>query len=184
MRLLTSGSRVIWLLTVALAASLGALAAVFTTLALAPRPTAELPLYATATDAGTSMSMATGFIDGDMEGVFILDFVTGELAGIVLNSNKPDLIGGLFKTNVVKDLGVEADKKPAYRLVTGAANFVVGKAGAKQPGRCVVYVLDENSGNFAGYGFEWNPLAAKMKEFQAGPLVPLCKSKVGAAKGA
>jgi hypothetical protein len=104
------------------------------------------------------------------------------LAGIVLNSNKPDMIGGLFKTNVVKDLGVAADKKPAYLMTTGLANFIIAKAGAAQPGRCVVYVLDQNSGNFVGYGFEWNPAAAKVGKFQAGALVPLVKSKVGGVK--
>lgn len=181
MRLVTISSRAFLFLVVALAGSVGMLVGVGGMLALRPEPAGELPLYASATDTGTSMSMATGLVD-DMEGIFFLDFVTGELAGIVLNVNKPDMIGGLFKTNVIKDLGVAADKKPAYLMTTGLASFAVGKAGPKQPGRCVVYVLDQNSGNFVGYGFEWSPAAAKAKEFQAGVLLPLVKNKVGGVK--
>jgi hypothetical protein len=183
MRRITISSSVLLLLVIALAASLGAVGGVFTTLALQPGPVKEIPLYASATDTGTSVAMATGLIDADMEGVFLLDFKTGQLAAVVINSQNPKMIGGLLKANVAADLGVEAEKRPAYLMVTGLANFNVPKVGAEQMGKCVVYVLDQNSGNFVGYGFMWNPLAAKAAKPQEGTLVPLVKSKLGGAAG-
>jgi hypothetical protein len=68
MRSITISSRAFLFLVVALAGSLGSLAGIVATLALQPSPIRELPLYASATDTGTSMSMATGLVD-DMEGV-------------------------------------------------------------------------------------------------------------------
>jgi hypothetical protein len=141
----------------------------------------ELPLYATATDTGSSMSMATGPIDDEVEGVFFLDFLTGELAGVVVASRKPNMINGIFKTNVIKDLGVEADKKPDYLMTTGAATFV-GQSGQQQPGRCVVYVLDQNTGNFAGYGFTWNKTFASSLRQQTGAFIKLISANARAQK--
>jgi hypothetical protein len=127
------------------------------------------------------MSMATGAIDDEMEGVFFLDFLTGELACVVIASRKPNMINGVFKTNVIKDLGVEADKKPDYLMVTGAATFV-GQTGQQQPGRCVVYVLDQNTGNFAGYGFTWNKTFASSLRAQSGALLKLIAANARAQK--
>jgi hypothetical protein len=157
-------------------------AGVFATLAMQPpAQTIELPLYAAATDTGSAMSMATGPIDEEMEGVFFLDFLTGDLGCVVVFARKADAIGGLFKTNVIKDLGVEADKKPAYLMTTGAATFT-GKTGQSQPGRCVVYVLDQNTGNFVGYGFNWNRTLASSLRPQEGLLVKLVSGNARAQK--
>ena len=127
------------------------------------------------------MSMATGLIDEEMEGVFFLDFLTGDLACVVLASRKPNMINGIFKTNVIKDLSVDADKKPNYLMVTGGATFV-GQTGQQQPGRCVVYVLDQNTGNFAGYGFMWNRTAATSLRAQGGAFIKLIAENARAQK--
>ena len=143
-------------------------------------PVAELPLFATASDTGESMSMATGPIDDEMEGVFFLDFVTGELACAVLNSRTAKL-GAIFKTNVIKDLGIEEAKKPAYLMTTGGATFV-GRTGNSQPARCVVYVCDQNTGNFAGYSLAWNRNAAQKAVMQIDALRLLYAGNARAVK--
>jgi hypothetical protein len=143
-------------------------------------PIAELPLFAGASDTGESMSMATGPIDDEMEGLFILDFMTGELACAVLNS-RTAAMGGVFKTNVIKDLGIEEAKKPAYLMTTGAATFV-GRTGNSQPARCVVYVCDQNTGNFGAYSLSWNRTAAQKGVMQTGALVILHKDNARAVK--
>ena len=141
-------------------------------------PLIELPLHATASDTGETMSMATGPIDDEMEGVFFLDFITGELACAVLNSRTAKL-GGIFKTNVIKELGIEEAKKPAYLMTTGRATFV-GRTGQQQPARCIIYVCDQNTGNFAAYSLTWNRTAAQKGVLQSGPLVLLHKDKARA----
>ncbi len=135
------------------------------------QPAFELPLFATATDTGTSMSMATGPIDETMEGVFFLDFVSGELTCAVLNyrTAKP---GGFFRTNVIKTLGIDEQKKPSYLMTTGAASFIGFKQGQNQPSQTVVYVCDQTTGRFAGYSFMWNTTLATRGTFQQGEFLP------------
>ena len=162
--------------------STGMLVGVVTTLALdqPQTPAVELPLFATASDTGETMSMATGPIDDEMEGVFFLDFVTGELACAVLNSRTAK-IGGIFKTNIIKDLGIEEAKKPAYLMTTGAATFI-GRTGNNQPARCVVYVCDQNTGNYGAYSLTWNRTLAQKATLQAGALILLHKDNARAVK--
>ena len=158
----------------------GMIAGTFATLAFhqPANPLTELPLYATATDTGESMSMATGPIDDEMEGVFFLDFITGELTLAVMNARTAKL-GGVFKTNVIRDLGIDEAKEPAYLMTTGQATFV-GRTGNQQPARCIVYVCDQNTGHFAAYSLSWNRTMAQKGTPQSGPLILLHKDKARA----
>lgn len=121
-------------------------------------------LHATGSHGGDTFAMATGPVDSDVEGLFMLDFLTGELHCRLLYPHRVGQyaqIGGFpaqARYNVIADLGVQAGKKPDYVLVTGGANFTRGTA-AMTPGSCVVYVADANSGNFAAYGFMFNRTA-------------------------
>jgi len=155
----------------------GMMVGMFATLSFQASPAsdaamAELPLFATATDTGESMSMATGPVDDEMEGVFFLDFVTGTLSAAVINSRTGKL-GGVFKTNVIKDIGVEEAKKPSYLMTTGAANFVGFKRGSQEPANTVVYVCDENTGKFVAYSFMWDRTLASRGALQSGTFARL-----------
>ena len=132
-------------------------------------------LHATATDSGETFAMATGAIDGEIEGLFILDFLTGELQCFVLNSRtaKPS---GWFKRNVVADLGVDATKAPKYLMVTGGANFR-GSSGNARPAQCLCYVCDANTGNYAAYSFPWSQTAANVAAVQAAPMLLIASGK-------
>lgn len=128
----------------------------------------ETLLHATASHSGKSMAMATGLVDDDAEGVFILDYLTGDLHCYVLNPRYfPVQWGGVFKTNVIQDLGVQQGKDPNYVMVTGQTQFMRGNLEA-QPAGCVVYVADANTGNFAAYGLGWNRTAARTRAVQQG----------------
>ena len=150
--------------------SAGMVAGVVATLAVGQRQqtAVEFPLYASASDTGESLSMATGLIDGEMEGAFFLDFITGSLSCVVMNSRKADLVAGVFNTNVIRDLGVEESKKPSYLMTTALANFTGQKRGSMDLAKCIVYVCDENTGNFAGYTFYWDSTKASKGTFQGG----------------
>ena len=78
----------------------------------------ETLLNATATESSDSMAIATGFIDEDVEGLFVLDFITGNLQVFVINPRSGQL-GGMYAHNVAAVLG--AQKAPKYLLVTGQA---------------------------------------------------------------
>ncbi len=126
-------------------------------------------LHATATHSGESMAIATGPIDEDVEGLFILDYLTGDLQCFVLNP-RTYAWGGIFRYNVTQDLGVETGKRPNFAMVTGATNFLRGSAARGVPALSVVYVMDANTGNFAAYGIQWDRTAARAGTPQKGTL--------------
>jgi hypothetical protein len=124
-------------------------------------------LNATASHGADTMAIATGPID-DSEGLFVLDYLTGELTCYVLNSRSGKFDAG-FKSNVIQALGVEPAKKPKYLMVTGAANFPRGIGGSKL-GQCAIYVVDSNTGHFGVWGVPFSRQAAATGNAQWGPL--------------
>ena len=63
---------------------IGTLVAVRSAPATALSPPETL-LHATASHSGKSMAMATGLVDEEAEGVFILDYLTGDVQCYVIN---------------------------------------------------------------------------------------------------
>lgn len=132
----------------------------------------ETLLRATASHGGQTMAIATGPID-EGEGLFVLDFLTGELQCFVSNPRGGGKFFARFRANVVVPLGVEQGKKPDYALVTASVDFTPRPAGIARPGSCIVYVCDTNTGNIAAYGVPWNRNAASTNRLQQGALVLL-----------
>lgn len=128
----------------------------------------ETLLHATASHSGKSMAMATGYVDEEAEGLYILDYLTGDLQCWVLNPRTFQW-GGMYKYNVINDLGVQQGKEPNYVMVTGHIQFRRG-AGAQMPAMCAVYVADANTGNFAAYGMLWDRTMAAAGRAQQGTL--------------
>ena len=164
-----------WMLLAGLAMGLlvgvGMLIGTLVAVRSAPATALSLPetlLHATASHSGKSMAMATGLVDEESEGVFILDYLTGDLQCYVINP-RTFLWGGMFKSNVIQDLGVQQGKDPNYVMVTGQTQFLRG-TGVQAPAMCVVYVLDANTGNFAAYGLAWNKTMARGPQVQTDTL--------------
>ncbi|MCU0877144.1 MAG: hypothetical protein MUF06_05045 [Pirellulaceae bacterium] len=125
----------------------------------------ELKLRAVASHGNETFAIATGVVDEEVEGLFCLDFLTGDLKCYVLN-NRGRGVQGYFATNVLKDISVEKGKKPAYCLVTGSIRY---RGNPNTPG-CLVYVADANSGNFAAYSFGWARGASSAGISQSQPM--------------
>jgi len=117
--------------------------------------------------------MCTGPIADGMEGVFFLDFLTGDLQCLVPNS-RTGRVGGAYKYNVMADLGVEAGatKKPSFLMVTGVASFRTG-GGDVRPADSILYVADANSGNWVSYSLPWSRTTAATGQPQGGTLVKI-----------
>jgi len=135
----------------------------------------EVVLNATASHSGETFAMATGPIDSDVEGLFTLDYLTGELQCWVIYP-RMGKIGGRFKHNVIADLGVQQGKNPNYAMVTGQTNFTRGAA-QTTPAGCVVYVADANTGNFAAYTIFWNRTMYRANSAQTGAFTLLDAGK-------
>ena len=129
----------------------------------------EQVLHASTASGGDNFAVATGAIDQDAEGIFVLDFLTGNLQCSVLNRNTMKF-SALFRTNVAKDLGQTKNSK--YQMVTGLVNFRRG-GGTYRPGMSVVYVLDSSSGRLMAYGVPWLREAAATGRPQIGSLLPI-----------
>jgi hypothetical protein len=134
---------------------------------LAERWLGETRLHASGATGGKSIALATGIIDEGTEGVFVLDFLTGDLQCWVINPRAGRFFN-TFKTNVIADLGIEQGKTPDYAMTSGMVDFRGGAGSAF--GRSVVYVADGNTGNVACYAVPWNRAASTAVAPQAGVL--------------
>ncbi|MBW3595761.1 MAG: hypothetical protein KY475_00635 [Planctomycetes bacterium] len=144
---------------------------------LAERFLEETELHATGASGGKSLAIATGVIDEGTEGVFLLDFLTGDLQCWVINP-RAGRFTNMFKYNVIADLGVEQGKTPDYVMTTGVADFR-GPAGSAV-GRSLVYVADGNTGNVGCYAVPWNRQLAANMSVQMGALQPVAVGKARA----
>ncbi len=133
----------------------------------------EIPLQAVATDSGETFAIATGSVADEVEGIFTLDFLTGDLQCWVINS-RTNQIGGYFKYNVVADLGMDqGGRSPEFLMVTGRTGLR-GGGSTMRYSECVLYVADARSGNIAGYAVPWNRTIASRGP-QQGALIPIFK---------
>jgi hypothetical protein len=131
----------------------------------------EKRLHAAAAQGGSTLAVATGMIEQGIEGIFVLDFITGDLTGGVLNP-RTGQIGGLFRRNIAADLGVEQGKQPKYLMLTGHFD-AKGMVSNTRPAMSIVYVADENTGRYMGYMLPWNPQLINQNRPQLQALVPI-----------
>jgi hypothetical protein len=127
------------------------------------------PLYAVATDRVDTFAMATGFLDTDVEAVFLLDFLTGELHAIVLGK-QPGTFAGFFVANVAKDLGIDPQKNPKFMMVTGMIGLRRGGGTRTPPSAALCYVAEISSGKLAGYAVPWSSSMFSSGQQQNGPM--------------
>ncbi|MCC7084671.1 MAG: hypothetical protein IT427_06660 [Pirellulales bacterium] len=112
------------------------------------------PLHAVATHGADGFALATGLIDANIEGVYFLDYLTGDLKGAVLNLNNGQFTT-FYEYNVLRDLQVEGGKAPKFLMVTGLGELRL-RANQFQPGESIIYVMEATSGTLAAYAVPWN----------------------------
>lgn len=128
-----------------------------------------LPLLNAATAASSStMAVATGQISDNAEGIFFLDFITGDLQCLVYYPQM-GTFGARYYTNVLQQLP-GTGRNSQFLLVTGTS-ISIGSSGGPRPGNSLVYVTDATSGMFAAYAVPWDRTAESGRRLQSGPLV-------------
>lgn len=161
------------LATVALLASVSSCAALAVGFWLGKsQPAAVEPLpqiFADAATATDSMAVATGPVSKDAEGIFFLDFLTGDLQCLVYYP-RVGVFGARYFANVQQQLG--GGKNSKYLLVTGQAT-TPASSGTVRPGGSLVYVTDVTSGRFAAYIVPFDTTLESRRQSQAGSLVPV-----------
>jgi hypothetical protein len=127
---------------------------------------------AVATAVQDSFAVCTAPVGDDMEGVFILDFETGDISGGVLNQNTAKFTVG-YRHNILRDIGFKPGKvkNPKFLLVSGQVAFLGPEA--NKLGQSVLYVTDVATGVTAAYGVPWTTTAATGVAAGVSPLVLL-----------
>jgi hypothetical protein len=131
----------------------------------------ETPLEAVASSGGDSMAIATGHIDEGVEGLFVLDFITGQLTCQVINPRTGQL-AGLYQRSVAQDLGIEQGKQPKYLLVTGALEVRQAVSNVR-PAHSLVYVADVNTGRYVAYMLPFNKQLLDFNRTQISQMIPV-----------
>jgi len=130
----------------------------------------SVPLHASATQGLDKFAIATGLVDNEVEALYFLDFLTGELAAAVIDQ-KTGKFNALFKRNIAADFGA-VGKGARYLVVTGTANMPRGRANF-QYARSIVYVAEASSGQVAAYTIPWNSSFQAAGKAQQGEFQPL-----------
>ncbi len=128
------------------------------------------PLHAVSSDRTDTYAMATGPVDSEVEAVYLLDFLTGDLGAIVLGK-QPRSWTGFFRANVSTDLAIDPQKNPKFLMVTGMAGLRRAGGTREQPSSAVCYVAEIGSGKLAAYAIPWSPSRYAAGQTQSAPLV-------------
>lgn len=122
------------------------------------------PSYASATDRGETFAICTGAVDDDLEAIYFLDFLTGDLRALTISLRSSQFVG-YYQYNVAGDLAVETGKTPKYAMVTGYARLRQ-VSGQLRPSYGLIYVAEGSTGMVAVYSLPWNGnLAQAMKPY-------------------
>ena len=122
-------------------------------------------LTAATSDRNEKFGMCTVYVSENLEAVFVLDFLTGQLTGACLGLQGDRFVQS-FVANVGADLNVPPGAKAQYAMATGLAQ--IRATGQNQPAASVIYVAELNSGKVGCYGIPFrlpnakNPVPIKL----------------------
>ena len=132
-------------------------------------------LNADSASRGEQLSMATGFVDRDrgIEGLFVLDHLTGNIQCSIINPRNGE-IGGIYVANVNKDLELGKAGDADFVMTTGAFR-VEGRRGNERPADSICYVADGNSGRMVGYSLLYDKQSLLNNVQQQGALTVIAR---------
>lgn len=137
-----------------------------------------IPAHATATAAHDNFVIATGIMEDGTEGLFFLDFLTGDLKATVV-ANRGSGFNAYYKYNIANDFDLGAVQNPKYLMVTGMARNQQGRA-STQMAQCILYVVEATSGKLVAYGLPYSRSNQSAGKPQYGTFVPLAKASLRA----
>ncbi|MFQ5730687.1 MAG: hypothetical protein ACE5KM_01910 [Planctomycetaceae bacterium] len=124
------------------------------------------PVAAASNDRASKFGMMTTSMGLDVEGVFVLDYLTGRLTGAVMNT-RTGKFGVVYTRVVAADFGVNPKTKPQYAFVGGVA--ALSGRGAT-PANSVIYVGELTSGKVIAYAMKYTIPRGVVPRPQ--PLIP------------
>jgi hypothetical protein len=125
------------------------------------------PVAAASNDRDAKFGIMTTPIGLNVEGVFVLDYLTGRLSGAVMNGNTAKF-NHTYARSVAADFKVDPKATPHYAFVGGRA-ALAGKRGVS-PAGSIIYVGELSSGMVMAYGMNYN---ITQRAVPTQPFVPL-----------
>lgn len=123
---------------------------------------------ASATHGADNFAIATGMIDDNIEALYFLDFLTGDLRGAVV-SRRNGQFTGFFQYNVLADFDQVTDV-PRFLMVTGLADIPRGR-GPTQIGQSLIYVAEATSGQVFAYALPFDSTLNAAGKPQVGTFI-------------
>ena len=125
--------------------------------------------HAIAVDRNNKFAVATCPVNftNTVEAVFVLDFLTGQLQGRVLNPTVGKFMHSYFR-NVAADFSVDPKAEPQYTIVAGQATLT--SKGRQTNATGVVYIGELTSGKMICYRFLYTDTRVPLP---TQPLLPL-----------
>ena len=128
--------------------------------------------HAVATHGSDNFAIATGLVDDEIEALYFLDYLTGDLRGAIVNRRNGQFTG-YFRYNVLQDFEAIGDP-PRFLMVTGMANLPRG-SGPTQIGKALIYVAEASSGQVAAYVMPFNSTLNASGAYQSGQFVRVAR---------
>jgi hypothetical protein len=115
------------------------------------------PLHAVGNAGGDSFAIATGPMDEEVEAIYFLDFLTGDLSAAALNP-RLGRFNSLFQINVLASMQIDVSKNPKFLMITG----ILGMRRGAGPGvaQSVVYVAESTTGRVGAFVAPWDRAAS------------------------
>ncbi|MGQ0635072.1 MAG: hypothetical protein ACT4QC_10705 [Planctomycetaceae bacterium] len=115
------------------------------------------PAYANTVDRDKNFAiitvpvgMSAAGINDPLEGVFVLDFLTGQLKGAVLN-RQVGKFASFYVRDLSKDFSVDAATEPRFAIASGYAGLTGQRGMVYASG--IIYVAELTTGRIAAYAF-------------------------------
>jgi hypothetical protein len=111
------------------------------------------PLHAVGNDRGDTFAIATGPLDEEVEAIYFLDFLTGDLRAAALNP-RMGRFNAFFQFNILQPMQIDVSKNPKFSMITGMLDIRRGTGIGW--GRSVVYIAESTTGMVGAFATPWD----------------------------
>lgn len=115
------------------------------------------PLHAVSNDRFDTFAIATAPLDEEVEAVYFLDFLTGDLRSAAINP-RLGRFNAFFQLNILQPMQIDVTKNPKFLMITGMLDLRRGAG--PQWGKNAVYVAETTTGRVAAFATPWAPQMA------------------------
>ncbi len=133
-----------------------------------------LRLAADSASGGKTISMATGSVTPDADGLFILDHMTGKLQCWLMNS-RTGKVGGIYVADLNIAMGLDKGD-PDFVMTTGG--FFLRDGGNPKVANTICYVGEGKSGKVAGFSLVYDKAGIQQGVVQQGELNMVCAGPI------